>query len=398
MSSIAFDTELPRRAGKSGRRRWSFSLADLNIVRKLALGFSAIFIVSIVVALLVMRSLGTIETASSEYESANRLLTELSKAEALHLDRLNLARLYALSPNNDVRTRYGDATKLLEEHVANAKAEAEGNESLLAAIGKFHTATRKWRLDVGDPIVKLAADPNMLQRARDLAASEHTIDTEMAARSAVTDVQTQISDWLQDVRRLKDEAVIFAERLQLGGAGLTVGFLVLIAWWLSRQIARPVSQMTAAMRALASGDHGVAVPAVGRRDEVGQMAAAVETFKAAAIEKLRLEAEAAASRQRAEEERAAAAARKAEEDRQSQIAIAALGEGLDRLAQGDLTHRIEVPFHGQADKLRGDFNASVEKLQQTLLAISASVGTIHAGTGEISSAADDLSRRTEQQA
>ncbi|MEP9398109.1 methyl-accepting chemotaxis protein, partial [Mesorhizobium sp. KR2-14] len=395
MSSTAYDQAIAPRAHPA---RQGFSLANLSILRKLALGFSAIFIVSIVVALLVMRSLGTIEAAGKDYETASRLLTELGKAEAIHLDRVNLARLYVLSRREDVLKRYHDASEELDRVITIAKQEIAGNQEVEAAIDAFHSAAQRWRSEIGDAVVGLAAKPETYERGRDLASSARGTEVQAGVREAIAQMQAQIAGWLKDVSTQKNAAMTFAQYLQLGGASLTVGFLVLIAWWLSRQIARPVSQMTAAMRALASGDHGVAVPAVGRRDEVGQMAAAVETFKAAAIEKLRLEAEAAASRQRAEEERAAAAARKAEEDRQDAVAIAALGEGLDRLSQGDLVHRIEAPFPDKLVKLRADFNGSVEKLQQTLLAISASVGTIHAGTGEISSAADDLSRRTEQQA
>ncbi|PSJ59233.1 chemotaxis protein, partial [Mesorhizobium soli] len=345
-----------------------------------------------------MQALATVESAGKHYETASRLVTDIGKGEAFHLDRVNLARLYVIAPKNDVLARYRVSTQMFEQQLTNAKDEAQGNESLLAAIDKFHVAARQWRLDVGDPIVKLAGDSDMQQRARDLVASQHTSETEGAIRVAVTNVQNEVSVWLKEVSRQRDEAVRNARYLQAAGAGLTIVLLVLIGWWLSRQIAKPVSQMTAAMRNLAAGDHNIVIPAVGRRDEVGQMATAVQSFKDAAIEKIRLETEAETARQRAEEERAARAAEKAEEERQSQIAISALGEGLERLSSGDLTFRIEVPFEGRASKLREDFNAAVERLQQTLLSVVASVNAIHAGTGEISTAADDLSRRTEQQA
>ncbi|MFQ5468494.1 MAG: HAMP domain-containing protein, partial [Kiloniellaceae bacterium] len=54
---------------------------------------------------------------------------------------------------------------------------------------------------------------------------------------------------------------------------------ILLAFLLGRGISRPVIAMAGAMGTLAKGDLTVEIPALGRRDEVGQMAAAVQVFK-----------------------------------------------------------------------------------------------------------------------
>jgi methyl-accepting chemotaxis protein len=398
MSSTPFDAAVSAPQVQAPAQKRSFSLANLSIMRKLVLAFSVIMIISVAVALLMSRSLSTVEHASAEFEAASRLLTHLGKAEALHLDRVNLAGQYALAQKPDVLKLYRETTQLFEEQIANAKHEAKDNEALTSVIEKFHLTARQWRLDVGDPLVELASNPGTVFQARELAVSDRAAQAQQAVRPTVVEVQKQVSNWLESIGKLKDDALTAADHLQIAGGVTTVLALALIAWLLSQQIAKPVSRMTAAMRNLAAGDNNIVIPAVGRRDEVGQMATAVQSFKDAAIEKLRLEAEAEDSRRRAEEEREARAAAKAEEDRQDQVAIDALGEGLDRLSSGDLVFRIDAPFPDKLVKLRQDFNASVDKLQQTMLSITTSVNAIHAGTGEISSAADDLSRRTEQQA
>ena len=79
-------------------------------------------------------------------------------------------------------------------------------------------------------------------------------------------------------------------------------------------------------------------------------------------------------------------------------AVKQIGAGLSRLAEGDLSQRIEEPFIPGLEPLRADFNASLEALENSLSAIAANAEAIRTGTGEISTAADDLSRRTEQQA
>jgi methyl-accepting chemotaxis protein len=79
-------------------------------------------------------------------------------------------------------------------------------------------------------------------------------------------------------------------------------------------------------------------------------------------------------------------------------AVNEIGMGLARLADQDLEHRIDHAFHASFEKLRVDFNLSLEKLKSAMLLIAASTSTIGSGTQDIATASDDLSRRTEQQA
>ena len=79
-------------------------------------------------------------------------------------------------------------------------------------------------------------------------------------------------------------------------------------------------------------------------------------------------------------------------------AVNEIGAGLSRLAEGDLQQRIDVAFIPSLDQLRVDFNASMETLERSMMAISGHANAIRSGTNEISTAADDLAQRTEQQA
>ncbi|GAA0594395.1 methyl-accepting chemotaxis protein [Caenispirillum bisanense] len=63
----------------------------------------------------------------------------------------------------------------------------------------------------------------------------------------------------------------------LGLVALAIGIVAGFA--IGHGIADPVTAMTEAMRRLAAGDHATDVPARTRRDEVGEMAAAVQVFK-----------------------------------------------------------------------------------------------------------------------
>ena len=80
-------------------------------------------------------------------------------------------------------------------------------------------------------------------------------------------------------------------------------------------------------------------------------------------------------------------------------AVNTLGQGVEKLAEGDLIWRMrEDAFPAEARKIPGDFNAAVDNLQQTLAGILGAARSIRAGCGDISAAAADLAQRTERQA
>lgn len=73
--------------------------------------------------------------------------------------------------------------------------------------------------------------------------------------------------------------------------GLIAVWLMLTQFFLGRLIAKPVKEMTEAMRAIANGHIDTVVPGLGRGDEIGRMAETVQIFKDNAIAKLQLEQE-----------------------------------------------------------------------------------------------------------
>ncbi|MDE1993136.1 MAG: methyl-accepting chemotaxis protein, partial [Rhizobiaceae bacterium] len=81
-----------------------------------------------------------------------------------------------------------------------------------------------------------------------------------------------------------------------------------------------------------------------------------------------------------------------------QRAVEALGDGLKRLADGDLVTGINTPFVAHLDQLRQDYNNSLTKLNEAMQAVGSNARAINAGANEIRGSADELSKRTEQQA
>ncbi len=184
----------------------------------------------------------------------------------------------------------------------------------------------------------------------------------------------------------------------LFGLALAAVIVGIVSIFLMKSVTGPIRKVTGVMSALAGGDNTVEVPHVSRRDEIGRMAQAVMTFKQAAIEKQRVEAEAAAQREAADSERRRSEATQSRAAEEQSIVVSEIGSGLSKLSDGDLTYRIEAEFPGEYRQLRDDFNAAMEQLSEVMTTIVGTTDAIRTGTGEISQASDDLSRRTEQQA
>jgi len=99
-----------------------------------------------------------------------------------------------------------------------------------------------------------------------------------------------------------------------------------------------------------------------------------------------------------QQQRFAGAAERDRAEATQNLVVSTLATSLKGLADGDLTARIDAVFDGQYERIKQDFNASVDTLQDAMNAIATATQHLQSGSSEIAAASDDLSRRTEQQA
>jgi len=189
-----------------------------------------------------------------------------------------------------------------------------------------------------------------------------------------------------------------AQAITISAALITLVGSALIAVFLTMNMRRAVQKIAGATEKLARGDAEVNLDGLARRDELGAIVRSLTVFRdnQRHLEELRQEQEASRSATDEERRRAEAAQRAVSEEQK--LVVDSLARALDQLAAGDLTARLGDAFPGDYEKLRNDFNAAVEKLEDALRAIASSTASIHSGSAEISNGAEDLSRRTEHQA
>ncbi|MET0876690.1 MAG: HAMP domain-containing methyl-accepting chemotaxis protein, partial [Tardiphaga sp.] len=213
------------------------------------------------------------------------------------------------------------------------------------------------------------------------------------------------ADLLSDQQRLESEsdATIHATERQVALLGLG-GFVIgaLLSGLLGRGISKPMRSMCAAMRKLAAGDFEIVLPGLGRRDELGEMAAAVEEFKVQAIAKAERDAAAHEA-----QNRSAGAARRAELIRFADDFEAAVGAivahvsdsaGQLETAAGTLTRTAETT-EGLSGRVAGASDQASSNMQSVATAteeLSLSVGEIGRQVQASSRIADSAVQQAEQ--
>jgi methyl-accepting chemotaxis protein len=159
--------------------------------------------------------------------------------------------------------------------------------------------------------------------------------------------------------------------------------------WIGRSISTAILTMVRAMTRLAKGDQAVAIPGVGRKDEIGEMAGAVEVFKVNMIESDRLRAE------QAEIEQRQAQQRKADMSRLADNFEAAIGEIVETVSSAS------TELEASASTLASTADRG-QQLATTVASASeeatTNVQSVASATEELSSSVNEISRQVQESA
>ncbi|MGI6850969.1 methyl-accepting chemotaxis protein [Mesorhizobium sp. 1B3] len=247
---------------------------------------------------------------------------------------------------------------------------------------------------IGEEIGRVAPDP---KKAHDLLYSPAYHEAKAEVMKPVDDFFAAIESRTAASVATAQASMRMANMVMMGVGLLLLASVIATAAVLQRRVMKPIGRLQGCMTSLAAGELSTEVPMSDRADEVGAMAKSLLVFKNA-VSGMQSAEEAEQQRLLIERERAENDARKAKEAADDHVAITGLAEGLAHLASGDLDFRISTEFAPKARQLKDDFNNAMSQLQDTMVTISGAIHGLRTGSGEISQAADDLSRRTEQQA
>ncbi|TFF17990.1 HAMP domain-containing protein, partial [Jiella endophytica] len=313
------------------------TLSSLKISSKLAAVFAVMVVIVVGMGMVVHSRLSAIEAANNEMQHHSQI-RDVSRDIRMAVSRMEAAMRAFMLTRNERYTKAIDARQTsIGESLGNLRKLAPARSAEFDAI---ETSIASWRKAVVDPIVAAARSPYGLSGALTRFQSEDADKAIEAAENAIDALTNAETASVAAGSNDQLSAGSSAQLALIGGIAALVLATTFSGWLLARLIATPIRSMTQTMRRLASGDKSVEVPAVGRKDEIGQMAGAVQVFKEQAIERDRLETDAETARvseAEAKQRQADLEHAKAEDLR---AFMGVVDASFDRLSSGDLTVRM----------------------------------------------------------
>lgn len=319
-------------------------------------------------------SVQSIVSAMNEAAVTTSALRNQMQADMMH-DALRadvLAALLAVKSGQSLSTAVDDLT----EHVKEFNASLAANRKLpLSPEVKAAIAA------LDDPLAAyIDGAKHMFEVAvRNPADADKDLPAFLTAFSNLEGAMASVSDKIEaavaNARDTSDRTASMA-KMALAAVGLLAllvsGGLFYGSW---RTVIDPLMKLSAAMAQLRDGKNDVAVAGTDRRDEIGQMAVSVESFREAAIARIALEA--ATGRDRAEKARRAEAVSRATEAFASEVETL-----IGQVASA------AVQLEGSARALANSANESVGRSENVAAASAQSATTAET----VAAAAQELSQ------
>ena len=362
-------------------------------------------------------------------DKAGVQLSKSVKLEDSYVDQLMTLKQIAWLARNSA----GDASVMISNFLAGTPVPADAMLKYTELVSKADIAWAALE-DIASGLPLPARFTAALDKARREFFAPEYVEVRMTLMKklmAGQPVDTKVADWTpmsvaklasmlnvaevaleiakEHTAELRAQALwkLWAQLALLFGAVAVAGGMMFIV---TRRVTGPLLQIQQAMLKVAGGDFSVVLPGLDRKDEIGQVSNAVERFKVLADEKARTEAAEAVQRQQVETDRqaelanaeAAVQAKVAEErakvaEEQTQ-AVEALGVGLIKLSNGELSFRLTNAFPDAYVALKENFNSTMAQLEETIRSLTQAAREVTNASAEISTSTTDLSQRTEEQA
>ncbi|MFD1743864.1 methyl-accepting chemotaxis protein [Rhizobium helianthi] len=402
------------------------NLKNFSILKKIGVVVALMGISSATIAGVGAQGLASLGSSLKDTGAREEVAREAMdlRVDIIAISRMTYQLAFAPEKASDFAAETEKRAKEMLDRLPKIAATADAEEQkqladIRASLSAYFDSIRSMVAAAGGPQGK---DPAVMKAALDKA-----LDGQKAVTAAVKVYSTYSAKTLAGARaEALDKSrltmtVLLITALICIGVGVAISILVA-----RRGISNPIRRMTAIMTEMAGGNTNQQVEDTDRQDEIGEMARALEVFRANEIQMREMEAQEQALHRQSKDLQvsissivAAAAAgdfsqriTKSYDDedlKRFAKGVNELVENVDRgitevrrvvaaLAEQDLTQDMHGNFQGAFAELQANVNTTMASLRATMNNVRVAAGTITDSSGELSSASNQLSRRTEQQA
>ncbi len=368
------------------------ALNNLKIWAKLALAFVPIIIVTTISGIMANSSLSFIEESVDWTEHTHEVLGTLDAVTASMVNQETGLRGYLVSGDENFLAPYRAGREEFEKHFAKVKSLTSDNPAQQTRLDRLHKAAETWQKDVAEREIALMSDPATQDEARSLEASG-VGKTSMDTIRAIADEAAKVErDLMAERSKAQQESFSSARSALLIGSLASAAIAIIAAVLLTFGLAKRIGTVTGLMSRLADGDTGIEIVGADQKDEIGEMARAVEVFRDNAVEAERLR-----SSQSAEEEREAERQRRAEEEerRRAEAEAKAQAEAERQRKAEEEKRQMLVSLADELEsavmRVVGTVSTSAEQLNATAQTLSANVDQTKSQANAVTSAAEQAS-------
>lgn len=259
-------------------------LENLKISRKLAMVFSLLIAMSVLTAVLAFSAIEEIKSAEAESQRAEELGdVYLEYERAFALKRQGLL-FYLLTGDRTGLDQFNEMSPRVSAAAETLRQESTDLAAIAALVDTLTVEYQTWSNKYAAEQVRLMSNYLTVNQARAIEVTgepQAAIDAFSATAAQLEQELAAISDAAAATRAAALENFSMTMYVSIA---LVILIAVAAAISLSRSIATPIGEMTKLMGLMAGGNLDVEVSGTGRKDEIGDMAAAVEVFKKNGLE------------------------------------------------------------------------------------------------------------------
>ena len=270
----------------------AFRFADLKTNKKIMAGFAAPLMLIVMIAGIAIYDIKQLVWAAGEVDHTR---IEMSEADSIVTDAVDMEagmRGYLLAGKEEFLKPYQTAEKRVYASIASLQEALGNNPGQVTRLDEAEQTLRTWQSEVAEPQINLRREIGGAETLNGLAAlvrEGRGVAYFKKVRQLMTEIKSEEETLLKQRQARSADKVELTFTMIVGFAVLALFVCAIIAWRIGTSLAKPINKLSASVSALASGDALGPIPGVDRKDEIGDMARAMEQIKEAGLKSKRIE-------------------------------------------------------------------------------------------------------------